>query len=91
MNDYDILTAIHDEDSFYPNSITDDEPDLDDDDQSLVYDVINETLYDLEKAVDSKKDKVMMSRPTLMKALQLLKAFNCLYSLTYEDYCYNYD
>ena len=92
MDDEDIAAMIHDEDSDYPNSIIDDEPESDDD-KAIIRDIIQTTLSEMEDAIDGSGvvEEITLGKATALKALQLLKAYTTLYSLDYEDYEYNYD
>ena len=87
------LSFLHDEDSDYPNSIQDEEPEEDDED-AFVREIIQGTLSELEDAVgeiETATETVTMNRATALKALQLLKAYTTLYDISYEDYNYHYD
>ena len=90
MYEDDDLSFLHDEDSFHPNSVMDEDLD-EDDDQTIMNDIIQSTLDELEEAADTYKLTVNIDKSTVLKALQLLKAYTTLYSLDYEDYEYNYD
>lgn len=92
LDDDDDDSFIHDEDSDYPNSIIDDEPELDDED-AIVRDIIQTTLSELEDAIDDagSAEKITMDRGTALKALQLLKAYTTLFEISYDDYNYDYD
>jgi len=87
------LSFLHDEDSDYPNSIQDEEPEEDDED-AFIREIIQGTLSELEDAVgeiETATETVTMIRATALKALQLLKAYTTLYDIGYEDYTYHYD
>lgn len=90
MTDFD--SYVHDEDSDYPNSIIDDEPEKDDE-RAIVEDIIQTTLSELEDAIDASggAEKVTVEKGTALKALQLLKAYNALYTIDFDDYNYDYD
>ena len=92
MDDDDDDSFIHDEDSDYPNSIIDDEPEIDDED-AIVRDIIQTTLSELEDAIDDagSAEKITLDRGTALKALQLLKAYTTLFEISYDDYNYDYD
>lgn len=93
MYEDDTLIFLHDEDSDKPNSIQDDEPDEEYED-AFIREIIQGTLSELEDAVgeiETATETVTMNRATALKALQLLKAYTALYSISYEDYNYNYD
>jgi hypothetical protein len=83
-------TWIHDEDSDHPNCICDEEPELSQD-EALMHDIICETLFELEEAVKKEGEKVMIDRKTILKALQLLKTYNALYYIDYDEYCTEWD
>ena len=91
MDDDDDDSFIHDEDSDYPNSIIDDEPELDDE-EALVRDIIQTTLDELEDAIDGAGvvEEITLGKATALKALQLLKAYTTLYQIDYDDYLYDY-
>ena len=92
MDDDDDDSFIHDEDSDYPNSIIDDEPELDYE-EAIMQDIIQTTLSDLEDAIDvaGVVEEITLGKATALKALQLLKAYTTLYQIDYNDYCYDYD
>jgi len=97
MNDFEDLdylddgeSFIHDEDSDHPNSICDEERELTKEEE-MICDIIYGTIGELEAATEPTTDQITIDRVTCLKAMQLLKAYNCLYELTYDDYNYNYD
>ena len=92
MDDEDIATMIHDEDSDRPNSIIDDEPELSTEEQ-FVQDIIDSSLEELEKQIDGAvgSDEITISKGIALQALQLIKAYSALYTLDFDDYNYNYD
>ena len=81
---------IHDQDSFYPNEITDEERELTDEEREIC-DIIYGTIGDLEDAVEDRTETVTIGRDAAAKALQLLKAYSALYELTLEDYEHDYN
>lgn len=92
MDDEDIATMIHDEDSDRPNSIIDDEPELTDEEQ-FVQDIIDSTRDELEKKIDGagRSNEVTISIGAALRALQLIKAYSTMYTLDYDDYEREYD
>ena len=90
MYEDDDLSFLHDEDSFHPNSVMDEELD-EDDDQTIMNDIIQSTLDELEEAADTDKLTVNVDRSTVLKALQLLKAYNAMYYISYDEYNTDYD
>ena len=80
---------IHDEDSDRPNEIDDYERPLTDDEEEML-NIIYSTMDDLDKAAKEFKDKVEISRDTVLKALQLLKAYHTLFELDLDDYNHDY-
>lgn len=97
MYDYDDyededLSFIHDEDSDHPNSICDWEPELEPEDK-YVRDLIDDAISELDKAVSRPwtKQTLTITRETALTTLQLLKAFSSLYTLSYDEYCIEYD
>ena len=93
MYDDEDLSFLHDEDSDYPNSIQDEEPEEEYDD-AFIREIIQGTMSELEDAVggiETAKETVTTSRATALKALQLLKAYSSMYDISYEDYNRDYD
>ena len=90
MYEDDDLSFLHDEDSFHPNSVMDEELD-EDDDQTIMNDIIQSTLDELEEAADTDKLTVNIDESTVLKALQLLKAYNTMYYISYDEYNTDYD
>lgn len=60
-------------------------------DEEMINDIIFGTIGELETATEAICDKIMVDRDTCLKAMQLLKAYNAMFGLTYEDYCREYD
>lgn len=81
---------IHDDDSDRPNSIIDwePEPEDDDDDNQYLDELIEETIQELERATETAHlvDNLTLPSTTVLRALNLIKAFYNLTSLTVADY-----
>ena len=92
MDDEDIATMIHDEDSDRPNSIIDDEPELTDEEQ-FVQDIIDSTREELEEKINGAvgSNEITISIGAALRALQLIKAYSAMFTLTFDDYNYDYD
>jgi len=92
MDEEDLRDMIHDEDSDHPIVFSDTEPELEYEEQ-YIREIIQGTLSELENAVNTQPipEKVTLDSGTVLKALQLLKAYTAMYDITYEDYTYNYD
>ena len=92
MDDEDIATMIHDEDSDRPNSIIDDEPELTQEEQ-FVQDIIDSTREELEEKINGAvgSNEITISRGIALQALQLIKAYSAMFTLTFDDYNYDYD
>ena len=90
--EFDLAEYVHDEDSDHPIAFSDTEPELEYEEQ-YIREIIQETLSELENAVNTQPipEQVTLDSGTVLKALQLLKAYTAMYDITYEDYNYDYD
>lgn len=94
LDEEDLRDAIHDEDSDYPNSIIDDEPEPDED-IARANEIIDRTMDALSDAINGASGstvafaKIPLNHAKM--ALQLLKAYGCQFQLDMDCIEYNYD
>ena len=94
FDEYEDTSFIHDEDSFNPNSICDEEPERDEDEERAT-EIVNDTMDALESAIKNATGSITMHGRVplnhLKMALQLLKAYSCQYQIDLDSIYYNYD